>query len=324
MERVALDEILPDRTLAYRDPLARFDGADELRASIRRRGALRPLRLLREPGGLTMIAGFRRLDALRELHATDAPAEIVDGDRAELFCAAVEEHAGQAATLRERARAIAIASSLGWSSEVIGGRLLPALGLAARPHLAEQHLRLLALPDSLLDLLVAKGFSLRRCLPLCELAPADGERLAAVAAALQLGGRQIEEVLIALLEISRRDGIAIAQLVEELELLAVSPGGGVAPGEAAARIADPRAALHRLERRRLPETWRRRDELQLLIRPLAAAGAAVRFDPNLATTDLEVAVRGESADELRAALRRLVEEPALTASLARIFERLDT
>jgi ParB-like chromosome segregation protein Spo0J len=308
MERVPLDEILTDRALAYREPLTRWPGADGLRASILRRGVLRPLLLLRDPRGLTTVAGFRRLEALRELGARDAPAEIVAGERAELFCAAVEEHAGQPASLRERVRAIAIAAELGWSTEQVGRRLLPPLGLAALPHLAEQHLRLLALPDALLDLLAAKGFSLRRCLPLCELGQADGALLASVAGALQLGGRQLEEVLTALLEIARRDGVAMARLVEELELLAG---------------AESRAALDRLNRRRLPETWRRRDELQALSAPLAAAGAAVRFDPGLATSEVEVAVRGTDAAELCARMRRLVDDPALNAGLARIFERLD-
>jgi ParB-like chromosome segregation protein Spo0J len=305
-----LHQILGETRLAYRDSLAQWPGADALRASVQRCGVLEPILLWETEGGLRPVAGFRRIEAARELELPGMPARVERGDPALLrdaFRAVVESHAGQGSTLRERARALRIGLDLGWNLEAVSAILLPALGASPKPHVAAQYLRLLDLPAPLLDFLVAKGYSLRRCLPLCHLRPEEAALLSRLPSHLALSATQFEEVATRLLEISRRDGLPLERVVEELSLLDPS--------------STQRSALGALERRRLPETSARRETLDTLCGGFLEGRAAVRFDRNLASDIVEVALRVGSVAEYGELLSRLAAVEA-HEQLGRILDAL--
>jgi len=299
--------LLGDRSLAYRDGLERWSGAERLRGSIRRRGLLEPVTVWTGGGEPRLVAGFRRIQALEELGAVEVPARLTEAPLEELFVAAVESHAGQPANLREVARAVRVGVGLGWTLEQAARRLLPALALEPHPRLAGRYLGLLDLPAELLQLFVDKGFSLRRCLPFCALDPGAAGTLAAlVRTGLVRGGRQLEEVACWLVEAAAREGIMADALAGELGLL----DPGAAP------------ALARLEARRFPEVSRRRRELDALCSAVAGGEQArlrVSYDRNLADEELQVILRLASPDDLDLLL------PALGRSrgqLAAILARL--
>jgi len=208
-------------------------------------------------------------------------------------------------SLRERLRALEVADGLAAPAERIVRELLPPMGLAAEAHLLEDLRRLQALPAALRDLLAAKSFSLRRCLPFTRLGSGEAERLAAICRRLGLGGRQIEDLLLSLLEVSARDGLSPGALLEELS---------AAPGA--------EQALGALWSRRYPETARRTRALEEARRRLrAAAGAELRWDPTLSGESLELALRLGSAGELAARVRALGGE-ATHEALEAAFEEL--
>jgi len=313
---IPLARIDDDRSLAYRDGLGRWEGGEALLASIDRRGILRPITLRpATKGHYQTAAGFRRIEAARTLGLVSVPARVVDAPPVELFLTAVEEHSGQPVNLRERARAVAVAAGLldlderNDADDWLVCRLLPALGLQPSARLVEQHLRFAALPPELADLLVDKAFSLRRCLPYCGLSSADAELLARLGRAHRLGGRRLEEAFTWTLEVARRDGISVADVVEELDLLAQDVPGS-------------KPALSRLEARRLPETTRRRRELDALAQRLLAAGVTARYDANLGTGALEIAVSAQGAAELYAALDTLADEEVRRLARA-LIERIE-
>ncbi len=93
LRTVPLQQILPDQSLRYRDPLALWSGAEALRRSVRRRGVLAPVRLLETAAGLQPAAGFRRLELAAELGLGEVPAEVVTGAPGPLLVRAAEEHA---------------------------------------------------------------------------------------------------------------------------------------------------------------------------------------------------------------------------------------
>jgi hypothetical protein len=304
---VALREILDERDLQYRDPLELWPGAEALRASVRRCGVLEPVQLQETGAGLVAVSGFRRLQLGRELSLDGVPAWIADRgeDRFALFCRAVEAHAAQPSSLRERLRALEVADRLAAPAERIVRELLPPLGLAAEAHLLEDLRRLQALPAGLRDLLAQKGFSLRRCLPFSRLDRGEGERLAGLCRRLGLGGRQIEDLLLSLLEVCARDGLSPGRLLDEL---------GALPG------AEP--ALAALFARRYPETARRTRALEEAGRRLrAAAGAELHWDPSLAGESLELLLKLGSAAELAQRARALGGEDAREA-LEAAFQEL--
>lgn len=294
--QVPLERVDVDRALAWRDELRRFEGGESLLASVARRGILTAVTLRPAARGLHQpAAGFRRLEAARTLGLVAVPARIDEADPAELFFTAVEEHAGQASNLRERARAVTVAAGLldgdPDRAAQLTRRLLPALGLHPSARLVDQHLRFAALHPALVDLLVDKAFSLRRCLPYCDLRPADAELLARLGRAHRLGGRRLEEAFTWSLEIARRDGASLGEVVDDLDLLGQD-------GE----------ALDRLEARRLPEATRRRETLDALARRLEEQGVTARFDRNLGSEALELAVSATEPRGLDAALEALADE----------------
>lgn len=280
-----LGRILPDRTLAYRDGLRFWAGAQGLRASIRRTGVLQPVTVTPDEGDRwRLVAGFRRVAVLEQLGAAEVLALPVTGPVPELFLRAVEEHCGQPPNLREVARALDVGRRLGWSLEQAACRLLPALALEPAVELARRYLELLELPPTLLSFLVDKGFSLRRALPLCRL---TAQEASVVAKMLQnpgiRGGRQLEESTSQLVELAAREGRAVADVADELGLVGppFDPDG-------------PR----RLQARRLPETTRRRSELDRLARELADSSIALSYDANFAGEEVELAIRVGSVDDL--------------------------
>ena len=305
-----LAELLPDRSLAYRDSLSECSNGEALAESIRRCGVVQPITVWQRNEGLQVVAGFRRLEVVQNLGQGHIPARLVQGDGRFLFLAAVEEHAGQEINLRERARAIRIGIDLGWSVAEVSQTLLPPLGCSPHPSQATQHLKILALPRLLLDLLVAKRFSLRRSLPFCHWDSADALILAQIALHLRLGGRQIEEVATWLREIAGREQLPLCQVVEELSLLA--------PFTPQAADQTQASALERLERKRMPETYRRRDNLQQLCQAASQNGMQVRFDPNFTSDAMEIVLSLESNNQLQAITRHL-SDPQTQAQLEHIL-----
>lgn len=258
---------------------------------------LQPVRLRETPAGLQIVAGFRRLQAAVSEELEVIPYCLARGEPGLLFVQAVEEHAGQGSSVREQARAVAVALELGWSVGRVARDLLPALGLEPSEHLASRYVRLQAMPPELMDLLATKNFSLRRHLPFCDLTAADCRLLAELATTLGLGARQIEEVTIELREVAAREGIPLAQVVVELEL----DGGGQGTP----------VALTRLEQRRYPEASRRRRQIQQLAGELAQGRVALRFDRNFARDGVDLSFHVDSAQELRDLSRELSTDHSL-------------
>ena len=298
---VETTRLSPDTPLRYRDPLRLWSGAAALRASIERVGVLDPIAVRGD--ALEIVHGHRRVEVARELGLARVPVLQVEGDSGELLAHAVEAHAGRGdQNLREAARAVAAALRLGMSQEQVAARILPALGLEPHMELVRRYRRLLALPPDLLQLLLSKGFSLRRCLPFCDLPGGDALLLARLCQGL--GARQIEETATALREICARDGLELERLVDELAL-------------------DPleRDGLDRLFARRQPETTALRRRAGELARELGGDEARVTFDPNFTRDGVELSVRLMREGDLDRLVQRLVE-PDKRDLLGRLLELL--
>lgn len=298
LQQLPLSEIEVDPTLRVRDALP---AGSALQASVARVGVLDPVvvHVTGADAAALLVHGFRRVAAAAACGLDRVPALVhaPGPPLLELLLWAVEHHAGEPLNLRERMRAVDVAEQLGAGEQQLARRLLPALGLDPGARVVRDLRRLRALPAELLDVAVNKRLSLRRCLPLCNLARDDAVTLARVAGELRLGARQLEEVSAALLEISRRDGVDVRALAMELGLLGGEAG--------AVRGADGAGPLERLERRRLPETTRRRDALDRLCGALGGRGLIVGYDRNFASDGLRVELSVRDGQQLERLLRRL-------------------
>ena len=102
-------------------PRRRFDqeALDDLAASIERHGLLQPIVVAKSGEGWTLIAGERRLRALRGLGRASVPAIVSDGDPVEL--AIIENLQREALDPFEEARAIrALMQSKGYTQAEVG------------------------------------------------------------------------------------------------------------------------------------------------------------------------------------------------------------
>jgi len=281
---IPLARIDDDRSLAYRDGLGRWEGGEALLASIDRRGILWPITLRpATKGHYQTAAGFRRIEAARTLGLVSVPARVVDAPPVELFLTAVEEHSGQPVNLRERARAVAVAAGL--------------LDLDER--------------NDADDWLV------------CRLLPALGLQPSARLVEQHLRFAALPPELADLLvdkAFSLRRCLPYCSLSSaDAELLARL---GRAHRLGGRRLEEAKPALSRLEARRLPETTRRRRELDALAQRLLAAGVTARYDANLGTGALEIAVSAQGAAELYAALDTLADEEVRRLARA-LIERIE-
>jgi hypothetical protein len=309
-------DIFDYTSFAYRDGPERWSGGELLRASLVRCGLRQSLLVRPLTQGMQLVAGFRRFALWREAGLSPSiRVKIVDGEPRDLFLAAVEEHAGQDTNLRERVRAIHVALGFGWGMEEIADKLLPALGFSPQPHLVKQYLKLAELPSLLLDVFVEKNFSLRRCLPFCHLPPEEALVIANLARHLRLGGRQIEQVSMWLLEIARRENLPLTQLATELNLFVASERFA-APGSEA-----DTETLQRIEARRFPETWRRRQHIEHLRQKLDLPGVAIHWDRNFTRDTLDLSFSLRQGSDLERLLQ-LLERAETKAQLQRILEHL--
>lgn len=165
LRRVAIDAIEPNA----RQPRARFDQEqlEALAASIRERGVLQPP-LVRETadGRLELIAGERRWRAARLAGLTELDVVVRDADAGgSLQDALVENVVREDLSPVEQARAYAaLIDQEGLTHEALGRRLGQS-----RVSITN-HLRLLDLPDDVLDMLDegALSFAHGRALLLCD------------------------------------------------------------------------------------------------------------------------------------------------------------
>ena len=225
----------------------------------------------------------------------------------------MEGHAGQPVSLRERAKAVQLCKFIYLSDKDVAARVLPPLGLEPHPRLVRRLRELARLPDDLLGLLSSKGFSLRRALPFCRLDPAEAALLAPLCRHLGLGARKLEETVWALREISARDRVSLAELFRELEL----------GGDAAAERAGPgrAAAVERIDRRRFPSLWARRDLADAAVADLAGVDVAAHYDRNLNHARVSLGWEVQRVDDLDRIAGALCD-PKLRRALERLLEAL--
>lgn len=192
LRQLRLFELHPSRL----QPRARFEEAElqSLADSIRAQGVVQPLIVTPDPGGgFTIVAGERRWRAAAKAGLETVPALVRDvaDDRQLLEIALVENLQRSDLNPIEEAEAYqALQRDFGFSQEEIAERVGKS-----RPTVANS-LRMLKLPDEILDLLRAGSVSAGQARPLLALGSRQQQiRLARRAVAEGLTARQMERAV---------------------------------------------------------------------------------------------------------------------------------
>src|SRR5258708_590338 len=191
LRTIAIEDIFPSRE----QPRQLFDDArlTELADSIRTQGVIQPVIVrLRPQGGYELVAGERRWRAAQRAGLHEMPAVVRDIAPMRAFEMAMVENLQRADLnpIEEAAGYQRLISDFGYTQETLAGRV------GKDRTTVTNALRLLRLPESVRDLVVAGRISMGHARALLGLDSADSmERLARRVAAREMSVRQVEALV---------------------------------------------------------------------------------------------------------------------------------
>jgi ParB family chromosome partitioning protein len=191
LRTIAIEEIFPSRD----QPRQIFDDSrlSELADSIRTQGVIQPVIVrLRVQGGYELVAGERRWRAAQRAGLHEIPAVVRDIAPMRAFEMAMVENLQRADLnpIEEAAGYQRLISDFGYTQETLAGRV------GKDRTTVTNALRLLRLPESVRDLVVAGRISMGHARALLGLDSADAmERLARRVAAREMSVRQVESLV---------------------------------------------------------------------------------------------------------------------------------
>ncbi|WP_319525380.1 ParB/RepB/Spo0J family partition protein [uncultured Desulfosarcina sp.] len=209
-------------------PLNRIDTADhtfkitttsdktDLIPSIRSVGILQPPVLIENADQWCIVCGFRRISASKALNAKNISAFVVKG-RSLKQCAriAISDNAGQRSlNVVEQARAYALIRRVETRPEARVEMAL-ASGLAASPSAMERIAPVAAMNTSLQEGVLTGSIALPVALQIDRLGEPDATALGGLLAKISAGLNVQRELLDTILDIGKRDGTAVADLIAQ-------------------------------------------------------------------------------------------------------------
>ncbi len=273
----------------YRDRTPRFS---DLTTSIRHDGLLTPLLVVEKEGYLQLVDGHQRLAVAASLNLSALPCQTIAASTADLEClkySLILNNYHSVLNHCEKARAFALAQSLGQPADCIVHELLPAAGVQASASLLDDHLALLSGSLRLIKIAIEKKAPLRLCRQLALLDPVSGDRLADLATTSSLSIQDLVLTTRYLIEISIRDNSSPALVLERF-------GGEGQPG-----------LLKRLEAGRFPSLIERNQHLTAATGALKQQGLRIEWDPLAAQEGLSLSCKIESLDDLTQVATRLTD-----------------
>ena len=193
---------------------------EDLLGSIPKTGLIQPPVLIENPGGYTIVCGFRRLAACRKLGWTRIKARILEEsvDRFKTAQLSIADNALQRSlNLVETSRALKLLDDFGPDKQQ-RRQAAEALGLPVSGSLVAAIKKICRLPLAVQDGILTDTINLSMALELGRLEPLTAEGLVRLFDQLKVGLNKQRELLLLLKEISEREQITIPQLIAEKPL----------------------------------------------------------------------------------------------------------
>jgi hypothetical protein len=192
---------------------------EPLLASVQRVGLLEPL-LVRERGDgrYQLICGFKRTEALRLLAVPEAEAFVYPQgalDDIQALLLQVGHNLVRPLNLVEKAQALEKLLAFGIPEREVIDQYLPLIGLQPNVRIVKQVTGLMGLERGLQEYLVREGLSLSTSVLFLSLDKEGQQAILPLLEALKPGENRIKEIISFLREISLRDDIPIASLLDK-------------------------------------------------------------------------------------------------------------
>lgn len=306
-DRVPIEKVRGDDT---RFRISTDTDPGPIAASIQAVGLVNAPLFLKGEGAVTIVSGFRRVEACRRLGWRSLPGRFLP-DRADPMVAiglAIADNALQRSlNLVEQARCYALLLAGLGTVERVSERA-PGLGLPADPPHIRHVVGICRLPLPVQEGLVDGGLSLSMAMQLSVLEPAVAVAFTRIFLALGLGLNVQRECLSRVTEISHREGIPVMQLLESREICRIVDAEGTDRGQKSRRLRSY------LKARRFPHLDRAEKEMQVRIQQLKLGdGLSLKPPPHLESPVYTLELLFRSPDELnqrKAVLERTLANPA--------------
>jgi hypothetical protein len=309
---ISIQEVVLDDIDDSPGPFCMSYGFDlgPLASSIRRIGILNPPFLRNDRGNLTVVAGYRRIKALKSLQAAKAPCRLVSGDdMAPIECLLVNLHDNLGTRgLNDMEKGMVLNRLAAWvPREEIVSRYMPLLGL--RPH--AKTLRFFEELERDLDVktqtFVAEGgLSWRTVKMLTDMEAASRAALLKAISYLNLSINQQIQFIEILVDLSHIEKRLISELVDGL---AIGDGNG---GKDNNRPQKAKMLLSQLRARRNPTIVRAEDHFCKTVSHLnLPEGVRITAPPFFESEYYLMDIRFRQGKDLRETLHRLSQKTEL-------------
>lgn len=240
-DRIPLDQIsFEDETYRISEELF----SEKLQASLLEVGQINPVILIgQQESRMTIVAGFRRLWALRRIGREDALACVEAADRCEPLDAfrlgLWDNLAHRQLSPLEVARALHVLKvTCGLSSDVLTDKYLPALGLAPNRKVLQIYLRLNTLQPGLRRLINESRLTLHSAERLALAGPELQDKIAVVLSRVRLSASLQRQVLDLVDEHARMRNTNPAEVLDDPEIAALLDDGGLSTFQRGERLHD--------------------------------------------------------------------------------------
>jgi ParB family chromosome partitioning protein len=193
---------------------------NDLIASIQHEGLIAPPLLVMRSSTFSIISGFRRITACRQMGWNDIDARILDPALSPLGCLryAIADNALQRPlNLIEKSRCLQKLSSFLVSSEQLAESAFQ-LGLPANPSIIAKLRTLCLLPEPIQHSILADTISLSMAIELGSMDSASGTAFVQLYDQLKLSLNKQREIVMLVREIARRDNMTVTGVLADSKL----------------------------------------------------------------------------------------------------------
>lgn len=240
-----------------------------LRSSIEEIGLIQPVLLRKRRDGYQIICGFRRISVLKEMGGSDILSTILDEEEKNdlrLFFVSLHENlTSRGFNTIEKAIALdKLVHQFHVERVMVIKKYLPLFDLEADEKILNTYLSLIPMEEEMKQYVLKEKVSRANIRKVSALSSKDQAALLSLISPLKLGENRLREILTLLDEITKRDQLAIQEIVRRPEIQAVLSHRELTAPQRADRMKKILMSLRYPQMHQLERTFeRKKEELNL-------------------------------------------------------------
>ncbi len=278
---------------------------EKLRSSIEETGLLQPVLLREKQDGYQIVCGFRRISILNESGRSEVESKVFaeqEADELKLFSLSLHENlTTRGFNTVEKAIALEkLVHRFRVDPSIVIERFLPLFSLEPNEKILNTYLSLARMEDEVKRYVLKEEVSRSNIRTLSAFGPDDRMALLPLLSSLKLGENRLRELLTLLGEISRRDRLAMREIVEGPATRAILVQKDLTPSQRTERVKKVLMALRYPQMDEMEKRFlEKKRELKL------PPGISLQHQPYFEGKGLRIEFQFETVEEYRAILSSL-------------------